>query len=153
MRRTSAGISYIELLFVLLLLGILAAVAAPRFQMGAVGRQTVKTFARQIAADLRYTRQLALTHAAGNPQGFELVMSGSGSYTGYSIRNRQSGAIVHAYPISPDIQCTGGSTFSFGPLGNLLSGSAADLQAVAGEDHYSITVISATGTVLCGKNE
>lgn len=153
MRRTSAGISYIELLFVLLLLGILAAVAAPRFQMGAVGRQTVKTLARQITADLRYTRQLALTHAAGNPQGFELVMDGSGTYTGYSIRNRQSGAVIQTYPISPDIQCTGGGTFSFGPLGNLLGGSATDLQAAAGEESYSITVISATGTVLCQKDE
>jgi type II secretory pathway pseudopilin PulG len=151
-RRTSAGISYIELLFVLALLGILAAVAAPRLQMGAVAKQTARTFARQITADLRYTRQLALTHAAGNPQGFDLVMNGSGSYSGYSIRNRQTGAIVQTSPISPDIQCTGGSTFSFGPLGNLLTGSATALQAGAGDETYSITVISATGTVLCQKN-
>jgi type II secretory pathway pseudopilin PulG len=151
-RRTS-GISYIELLFVLALLGILAAVAAPRLQMGAVAKQTARTFARQITADLRYTRQLALTHAAGNPEGFELVMNGSGSYSGYSIRNRQSGEILQTSPISPDIQCSGGSTFSFGPLGNLLAGSGTALQAGAGDERYSITVISATGTVLCQRNE
>lgn len=147
------GISFVEVLFVLVLLGILAAVALPRLQMGAVNKQTARTFARQLAADLRYTRQLALTEAASNPHGFELVMSGSGRYSGYEICNRQTSAIVYTYPVSPDIQCTGGGTFSFGPLGNLLPGSDTVLQVAAGEESYSIAIFPATGSVLCQKNE
>lgn len=153
MKRTKTGISFIEVLFVLVLLGILAAVALPRLQMGAVSKQTAKTFAHQLTADLRYARQLALTNAAENTLGFELVMSGSGSYSGYQIRNRQTAAAVHTYPISPDIQVTGGGTFVFGPFGNLLTGSDTALQVAAGDESYSITVFPATGSVLCQKNE
>lgn len=135
------------------LLGILAAVALPRFQMGAVSRQTARTLARQIAADLRYTRQRALAEAAGNPDGFELVMDGSGTYTGYAIRNCNTGQTERTFPIPSSIQCTGGKTFSFGPLGNLLPGSDTDLQVAADGEPYSITVIPTTGSVICRKSE
>jgi len=148
MKRAAPGVSFIEIIFVVLLLGILAAVAVPRLQRGGVNKQTAKTFSRQIAADLRYTRQLALTNAAANPQGFELVMTGSPPYSGYEIRSRQTASVVHSYPISPTIQCTGGDTFSFGPLGNLLTGSDTAVQIEAGEDRYTVSVISATGSVL-----
>jgi len=153
MRRIPLGISYFELLLVLALLGLLAAATAPRIRMTAVDRQTARSVARQITADLRYARQLALTDAGSNTRGYDLIMEGSGSFTGYSICNRQSGKILQAAPISSNIQCTGGQIFSFGPMGNLLAGSATELQAGAGDETYSITVIPATGSVLCQKKE
>ena len=152
MNRRPSGFSLLEIIFVLLILGIIAALCIPRFQMGAVSRQSGKTLARQIAADLRYTRQLALTHAAGNPQGYELVMTGAGSYSGYEIRNRQTASTIHTYPINPAVNCTGGSTFGFGPLGNLLGGGDTSLQISVEDESYTVTVISATGSVRCQKN-
>jgi len=152
-KSSSAGISVIELLFVLLLAGILAAAAVPHLPMGAIHKQSVKTLARQIAADLRWTRQLALTDAAQNPAGYELKMEGSEPYTGYSVRNCRTGAIVSACPISPGLLCRGGRSFSFGPLGNLIAGSDSRLRISANGVEFTLTVIPATGAVLCRKEE
>ncbi len=151
MKRDKAGISLIEGVFVLLLLAILAAAVLPRFQMGAVRQQTAKTLARQIAADLRYTRQLALTNAADNPDGYELVMNGSGSYTGYTIRNRQNGQTLQTSSIATEIQCTGGRTFSYSPLGSLTGDTA--LHVAAGNRQYAVTIFPTTGSVLCREIE
>ncbi|MEJ5259576.1 MAG: hypothetical protein WHS88_05230 [Anaerohalosphaeraceae bacterium] len=153
MKRASAGISVMELLFVLLLAGLLAAAAVPRLPMGAVSRQSAKTAARQLAADLRWTRQLALADAAGNPSGYELRMEGGDPYTGYSVCSRQSGVIRTSVSFPSAVVCTGGRTFAFGPLGNLLSGSDTQIRLSAGNIRYTLTVIPATGAVLCRKEE
>ncbi len=153
MKRLSAGISVFELLFVLLLAGLLAAAAVPRLPMGAVGRQSVKTAARQLAADLRWTRQLALADAAGNPSGYELRMEGEEPYTGYSVRSRQSGVVRASVSFASGVVCTGGRTFAFGPLGSLVSGSGSQIRLSAGNIRYTLTVIPATGAVLCRKEE
>lgn len=152
-KRVSAGISLIELLFVILLAGLLAAVAVPHLPMGAVGKQSAKTAARQLAADLRWTRQLALAEAAGNPSGYELRMEGSEPYSGYSVRNRQSGLTVANVSFSAGVLCTGGRSIAFGPLGNLLSGSDSTIYLSAGDIRYSIALIPATGAVLCRKED
>ena len=69
---------------VLKVIGVLAAVALPRLQMGAVSKQTAKTFAHQLTADLRYTRQLALTNDAVS--GVPSVNSGSPARKGKARR-------------------------------------------------------------------
>lgn len=153
MKRNESGISLFELLIVLLAAGLLAATAVLRLPMGAIGKQSVKTAAHQLAADLRWTRQLALADAAGNPSGYELVMEGNEPYSGYSVRNRQSGLTRSSFSFSSGLVCTGGKTFSFGPLGNLLAGSSSQVRLSAGDMAYSITLIPATGAVLCRKEE
>lgn len=153
MKHSSAGIGLIEVLFVLLLTALLAAIAVPRLPMGAVRKQSVKTAAHQLAADLRWARQSALAGAAQNPSGYELVMEGTEPYTGYSIRNRQTGQTVSSFSFSSGLVCTGGKTFAFGPLGNLLTGSASQIQISADGVEFNLTVIPATGAVVCRKQD
>jgi type II secretion system protein H len=54
--------TFIELLIVLILMGILAAVAAPKF-VASMSRCRVEAAAKRVVADLRYARQWARTNS------------------------------------------------------------------------------------------
>jgi hypothetical protein len=79
-------------------------------------------------------------------------MTGTEPYTGYEIVNLETDDVVESYNLASEIQCTGGSDFRFGPLGNLLAGSDNQLVVSAQGRSFTITVISATGTVICVEN-
>lgn len=131
------------------LVGILAAIAVPRMNMAVIDEQKSHTFARKLAADLRYARQLALTHAAQNNQGYGLYLTGGGSYTAYEIRDLDTNDVIHSYPIDESVLVTGGHEFRFGPLGNLLSGSDRQIQVTAGDREFNLAVQPATGAIVC----
>ena len=153
MNRSRSGLSFLEMVLAMVLLGILAAFTLPRIILGAVHKQQARALARQLTADLRYTRQLALTHAAENAQGFELVLTGSSPWSGYEIRNRATSEVLHSFAIDPAaVQCTGGREFGFGSFGNLLAGSDTAVQVSSGDRVYTISVIGPTGAVRCQSN-
>ena len=79
-------------------------------------------------------------------------MTGSAPYSGYEIVNLDDSAIVDSATVDADVSCTGGSTFDFGPLGNLLIGSDNQLIVSGGGKSFTISVMSATGTVKCAEN-
>ena len=63
-RRTAsprAGLTLIDLVIALLIIGVLSAVAAPRF-VHMLGRYRVDAAASRVQADLEYARQQARTH-------------------------------------------------------------------------------------------
>lgn len=61
--RRSSGFSIVELVIAVLVLGILAAAAVPRFA-DALARQRVEAAARRVVADLEWARREASFHAA-----------------------------------------------------------------------------------------
>ncbi len=142
----------VELLLIVVFLGILAAIAIPRLSFSTLSKQKADIIARKIVTDLRRTRRLAISNAAANPNGFALNMTGSSPYTGYEIENLNTAVTVDSHTIAPDVGCTGGDEFRFGPLGNLLSGSAHSLAVSANGKIFTISIISATGTVKCSEN-
>lgn len=144
--------SLAELVLVVLILGILALVAVPRLQFATLRRQKADTVARKIATDLRLTRRLAVGNAALNVSGYALNMTGSSPYSGYKIVNLDNDEVIESHTIDSDVSCTSGSTFEFGPLGNLLPGSDTQLQVSAEGKVYTLTVISATGAVQTSEN-
>lgn len=141
-----------ELVLVITLLGILAFVAVPRMQMDLLGRQAADTVARKVAMSLQLARRLAIAHSADSVDGFTLSMTGSSPYSGYEIVDNNTAEVVYSYSIDDSINCTGGANFGFGPLGNLLDGSASTLSVSSAGRSYTITVISATGAVKCVEN-
>ena len=154
MARQKKAVTVIELLLIVLFLGIFAAIAVPRFNFSAILKQKADTTARKIVTDLRRARRLAISDAANNTDGFALNMTGGSPYTGYEIVNLNTSTTITngTFSIDSAISCTGGDEFQFGPLGNLLAGSDTQLTVAAEEKTFTITIISATGTVKCVEN-
>jgi len=146
------GYSLIELVVIVVFLGIIAAIAVPRLNFSAISKNKADTLARKIVTDLRRTRSLAISDAANNTAGFALNMTASAPYSGYEIENLQTSETVDSHVIYSNINCTGGATFQFGPLGNLKPGSDTQLAVSASGKTFTITITAATGMVKCTEN-
>ena len=148
--RKDRGFSFIELILAAAVLAALTAVSLPRLNFSVIRKQHARTLARQLTAELRFTRSLSLTEAASNSDGYELAFTGSAPYSGWEVRSRRTGAAVHEFSIDNDaVKCSGGSRFQFSPLGSLSAGSDSSLEVASGDLAYKISVIPSTGAVLC----
>jgi Tfp pilus assembly protein PilE len=146
------GASITELAVIVLFIGIMAVIAVPRLNFAIIKKSKTETTAKKILTDIRRTRSLAISDAANNTQGFQLQMLGSSPYTGYKIDNLDTSEKIDEHSIDSNVSCTGASLFKFGPIGNLLSGSDTNLVVSGSGKTFTITVVSATGTVKCVEN-
>ncbi len=151
MARQKNAFTFVELLLVVIFLGILMAISVPRLNFAIISKKADGQ-ARKVVTDLRRTRSLAISDAANNSSGFALSMVGSAPYTAYEIINLDTATTVDSHTINSAVSCTGGANFGFGPLGNLLSGSDAELSVSAPGKTFTITIIPATGMVRCAEN-
>lgn len=149
MKRTRKAYTLAEMVTVAVIVGVMAAVAVPRFNLAAVHKQATDTTAKKIVTDLRRTRMMAIADAANNTSGFELKMLGSSPYASYEINNIDTSATVDTHSIDSQVSCTNGSTFQFGPLGDLLGGSDTTITVSASGRSFTITITSATGMIKC----
>lgn len=152
MMRTEKAFTLAEMIMVALLLGIIAMVAVPRLQYAFLRKQKADITANQITSDLWLARRLAISDAAANISGYALNMMGGAPYKSYRIINLKTNGVVDSITIDPEVSCTGGASFKFGPLGNLLTGSDTQLAVSAEGKSYTVTVVSATGAVKCSQN-
>jgi len=149
MAKKRTAYSLVELVIIVVFLGIIAAIAVPKLNFSVILKQKADTIAWKIITDLRRTRSLAISNAANNTAGFALNMTGSDPYSGYEIQNLNTLATVDSHSIDSSINCTGGSQFKFGPLGNLLAGSDNQLAVSASGKTFTIAVAAATGMIKC----
>lgn len=139
------GHTLVEVITVVLILSVLAAVAVPRINFAAVSGVRGDAAVRQIAAGLRRTRANAILHAAQNTKGFALVVTGKGD--GYEIIDLRDSSVVATSRIAEGVRCSGGRRFEFGPLGNLAGGSDTTLRILTDAGTYTLEIIPATGAV------
>lgn len=145
------GHTLVEVIVVVSLLAILAVVAVPRLQWGAVTNSTAEATARKLLTDLRRARSRAILQAANTPEGCALRMMGSSPYDGYEVIELGGSEVIAEHGLPATVRCTGGSVFEFGPLGQLKDGSDTQL-AVSGDGKtFVVTVVPATGMVTCVK--
>jgi prepilin-type N-terminal cleavage/methylation domain-containing protein len=144
---TRAGHTLVECITVVLILSILALVAVPRLNLGAVRGAQTDAATRQLATDLRRTRMQAIAEAAGNPAGFALVMSGASPYESYRIIDLQDSDVVASHELPAGVRCSDGQRFEFGPLGNLREGSDTQARVYSEGRAYQIQIAPATGAV------
>ena len=152
MARQKTALTLVEVILAVLFLGIMAVIAIPRLSLSTLSKQKADCLAQKIVTDLRRTRRLAISNAAGNTAGFKLNMTGSSPYTGYDIVDANSDETVDSQTIDPAVSCTGGDEFKFGPQGNLLSESDPQLVISADGKTFTIDITSATGMVKCTEN-
>ncbi len=141
------GYTLVEVVTVALVISILACVAVPRLNLGAVWGARADAAVQRLVTDLRHTRTLAITHAARNPSGFALVMQGTTPGRSYQIINRGNHTAATTCTLPPDLRCNGDQYFQFGPLGNLQSGSDTRLRLQTKDRVYLIEIAPATGAV------
>lgn len=144
--------SLVEAIIAVLFIGIFVAIAAPRLNFAIISKNKAETTAKKIVTDLRRTRRMAISDAAENTEGFKLKMSGFSPYTAYTIENDNTEETVDSHTIDSVISCTGGSTFGFGPLGNLKPTSDTQLTVSAEGKTFTITIVPATGMIKCAEN-
>lgn len=139
----------IELIVIVVMLGALAFIAIPRLQLGAIYRKQADTVARKIVTDLRRTRQLAISSAATNSNGYALNRSG----LTYQIVDGNGTPILNGtFTIDSTISCSGGTSFQFGPLGNLKTGSDSQLSVSTSGKTFTMSITPATGMIQCTQN-
>jgi len=141
------GHTLVEVITVVLVLSILTCIAVPRLDFGAVWGARADAVVQRLATDLRHARALAITHAAGNPDGFALVMRGVDPHRSYQIIDRHDQTVVTTCDLPAGVQCGGGQRFEFGPLGNLQNGSDAHLGIRTEGKSYRLEIVPATGAV------
>jgi len=138
--------SLTESLLVVLFLGIFAMIAIVRMNFSVITKQKAETAAEKIVTDLRRSRSLAISNAATNTSGYALNTTASNSY---EIVNLDTSTTVDSHTVDSGVSITDDATFQFGPLGNLLFGSDGELSVSGGGKSFTISIVSATGTVKC----
>jgi prepilin-type N-terminal cleavage/methylation domain-containing protein len=146
------GHSLAELLIAVVLITILAAIAVPRINFSITTAKGAEAVAVKISTDLRRGRRLALSDAAGNTDGYRVRMNGASPYSGYDIVNLKTSAVLESHQFDSGINVTGGSSFDFGPMGNLLGGSGSTIDVAGGGKSFTLTITTATGMVTCVEN-
>lgn len=146
MRRK--GLTLIELAIVVMILGILAGIAIPRF--GSSSSRTSYMLARQLVLDLRYTRSLAVT--SGYAHFLKFFPEGASEYESYAI-------FKDGYPeeqVSDTKRIPSGLVCSstqeriyFYSLGNANVGGQV-ITIDDGESQHHVYIISSTGMAYEG---
>lgn len=137
------GFTIIELVAIIAVIGILMAISLPR--LGAIGKSTARTTSRQLVADIRYVRRLAITGAKNHIVRF---YPAGGPYDEYKFF-RKDGVLEEQVDeprqIPEQISCTGTEELTFNPFG-YASGSGL-ISISADGDQYDVNVVAATGRV------
>ena len=140
--------SLVEVILAITIMGILAAIVLPRFgKAGFVGNLTLRTATSQIASDIRYTRQLAITKAIRHYIKFNF------STKEYAIYDDNNIQISETKKLSSKIDCSQSTTsqFDFQSLGNCDLFTGQGLLLSSGTHQNRIIVENPTGAVVIEK--
>ena len=159
-RPNRRATSLVELMLIVVILAVFAALAVPRLDYAIVKRYKAEATARKIVTDLRRARGLATSNAATNTAGYSMAMSGSagaGVRTSYQIRNLDTAAVLDEHPFDSDVTVWSDKEgIRFGPLGNLTEagsgGYPSEIRISAEGKIFTIGFVIATGAITCVEN-
>lgn len=135
------GYTTIEILFVVIMIAVLAAVAIPRLGMPFMVKMKVKTAAHRLTSDLRLTRRYAIT----NNKNYKLSVNAAGK--NYSIYDSTDTQVGITRTIDSSITVSADKNFIFEPMGNASALSDTGVSLSASGNQWDITVTTATGMV------
>ena len=135
------GYTFIEIIFVVVVLAVLAAIAIPRLGVPYAIKMKVKTAAQRLVSDLRYTRRLAIT----NHEDYKLSVGSTNNE--YTISDADGTQVGITRSIDSDITVSADKDFIFESLGNADAASDTSISFSADGNQADITVTKATGAV------
>lgn len=138
----------VEAILTIAIMGILAMVVLPHFvKEGFIGKLTLRSATSQIASDIRYTRQLAVTNSGHYLIQFNFSQKEYKIYKDSALPVNQVG---ETKKIPPEASCSGTSQFDFYSLGNCLF-NGTGLLISEGTNQNRISVEIPTGAAIIEK--
>lgn len=138
--KSKPGFTLMEVLTVVILLGILALIAVPRF---ANAKKLSYTTARELVGDLRNTRSLAINTGVMH---YLKLFPPEGPYTEYKIFDSSNNQIGNTQAIPNEVTCTASTdTFSFNYLGSCNNGTDASITFEGEGETYTVQITGFTG--------
>lgn len=140
--RTEQGITIIEVVVAIILLGLLTVLTLPQLQRYAAGRD-LRHVARYLSGDIRLTQQYAVTQH----ENFRLVYAAAPA-SGYTIRRVSDNAVIKEAELPETVAVTG--AFASTPVEFSSTGAPAQAGAFClgdGSGLLKVDVQPATGRV------
>jgi prepilin-type N-terminal cleavage/methylation domain-containing protein len=133
------GFTIIEVILVMMIIAILAAVAIPRFDFATSSRASVDGGAYMIASDIRYAQEFAMANRVSKQVIFTI---NSPTYSFSPTSNLDpSGRLPSGVTISNNF------TITFNSLGEPTTGGGGSVSVSGGGQTRTITVVNYTGKV------
>ena len=133
------GMSFIEIIMVMVVIGILAAVLIPKFDVVSSSKTGAEGAAYMIASDIRYAQEFAMANRVSKSV---LFTSGSSLYTFNPTANLDpSGQLPSGVTISNNF------TVTFNSLGEPTTGGGGSVAISGGGLTKTVSVVNYTGKV------
>jgi len=152
LRCAEAGVTLIELLAVVVVLGLIAAVALPRLADADLWMAEGEAAVRKVVATARLARRMAVENAATNSAGYVLVCT----QRSFRILNAADWTYGEKMVLADGWQFDRSDyILAFNPYGGALRGGglAGDMVVRRGDKRWAIHIEPATGHVWCEQVE
>lgn len=143
--RNSKGITFIELILVMVIVGILSAIVIPRLDVTfTTSRSSVEGAAYMIASDIRYAQEFAIANRVLKTITFT---AGSSVYTFSSNPPSPSDNLDPSGQLPSGVTITNNFTITFNSLGEPTVGGGGSVTVSDGVRTKTISVVNYTGKV------